>query len=1523
MEMMEMNAKTAQQHTLWEPSFESDACGMGFIAQIEGQASHQLVEHALTMLARMNHRGGTGAEPETGDGAGVLLTLPDEFFRSILASENIELPATGDYAVGQFFLSRTPYRKAELIEAIKAEIKAEGHDVIFVRQVPFNFEVCGLSAQKIMPAFVQVFVQKNSVSADRNENRENDFENCLFKIRRKLEKRFDENDLYICSLSSKTIVYKGMLHAYQVKLFYPDLSDSRFKSKIALTHSRFSTNTFPSWNRAQPFRFLAHNGEINTLRGAENWMKVNGIEMYNENNSDSAKLENCMEYFYRHGWSLPESLLVMIPEAWGKEAGLSPELSAFYEYATSHIAPWDGPAALVFTDGDMVGARLDRNGLRPNRYIITKDHFIIASSESGVVDIPANQIIEKSVLGPGNMILVDTKSGQIVRNDKVKEYYASLHPYQNWLNDGLQPLSALTETEKLPEIAPNRLLEMWKLFGYNDEIIRTVMLPMATAGQEPTISMGFDAPLAVLSDQAQSLYTFFKQQFAQVTNPPIDAIREKIVIGTETYLGEDGDPTQISPDNVRKLKLDSPVLSTHDFEKILTLKSPHYHTERVSTLYDENDILENALNKLFYQVENLVNQGATIIVLSDRDFTRGKVPMPILLALSGLYHYMLGRQAASKFSIIVDTAEVCDVHHFAALVGYGASAIHPYGAYATLKDWDLGQPENLEKYRQAAEKGIIKVMSRMGISTIVGYKGAQLFEAIGLSKAVIDKYFTGTTTRIGGLSLAQIEAEYRKRVEKAYGRKAKDMLESAGAFQYRDEEDAEHHIYDPLMIYQIQNAVRHDDYDKFKQYSQHLIEESDKHPTSLRHLWQIKSDRQPVPLSEVESASAIVKRFKVGAMSFGSLSKEAHECIAQAMNSIGAKSNSGEGGENANRFKTEFNSKIKQVASGRFGVSAAYLMSAEEIQIKISQGAKPGEGGQLPGKKAYPWVAEVRNSTPGVSLISPPPHHDIYSIEDLSQLIFDLKQVNPKASINVKLVSSTGVGTIAMGCIKAGADKVVISGYDGGTGASPRNSTRDAGLPWEMGLLEAHQTLSMNHLRDRMTLETDGKIVTARDIVVAAILGAEEYSFASLALVAIGCIMTRNCQLNTCPVGITTQNPALRAHFMGKPEHIVRLMYFMAENLREYMAELGFRSVEDLIGHGELLQVKTNLPEKMRGLDFSRMLGQTLSILPKHAHPFAEKNPWQELDLTMADTIAAGHTSKVTGSIKNIDRTKGARMAGWLAERFGDKTLPAGQLKYQWTGTAGQSFASFIPQGMEVTLVGEANDYIGKSLSGGRLIVKPPYDAAYDIENTSIIGNVSLFGAVAGEAYFRGRAGERCGVRNSGAQFVVEGTGDHACEYMTGGVAVVLGSTGRNFAAGMSGGIAYVYDAKGDFASKVNAEMVDLYALDETSGDEILHDLIENHLKYTESSKAKFILENWATESQKFVKVYPKEFHHIRDLEQKFAKTGLTGQSLINKTFEQLQEETQAKEENLGMTKPSIFTTNEHLNLNKKEVQHG
>lgn len=1181
---------------------------------------------------------------------------------------------------------------------------------------------------------------------------------------------------------------------------------------------------------------------------------------------------------------------MMVPEAWGEESGLSDDLKAFYEYASSFVAPWDGPAALVFSDGDMVGARLDRNGLRPSRYSLTKDNFLICSSESGVVDLEPSRVVEKGVLGPGNMMLIDTTSGRLMRNEEVKAYYAAQHPYKEWVEENIAHLKDFEAAELQEETTD--IDTMWKAYGYTEEVIRTVILPMSEKGEEPVISMGFDSPLAVLSHKNQSLFTFFKQQFAQVTNPPIDAIREQIVVSTSVYLGGDGNFKADGADNCVKVKIDSSMLSSQEFAKIAQLQDERYRATTLSTVYDvvepSHNRLQRALENLFKAAEKAVDNGSKIIILSDRHIQENQTTIPMLLAVSGLNNYMVVKGKASQFSIVVDTAEAVEVHHFATLVGYGAAAIHPYGAYATLKEYGKDE-QAFEKYRKASEKGIVKIMSRMGISTILGYKGAQLFEAVGLSDAVVNKYFTGTVTRIGGLSLDQIEKEYLQRIEDAFGPRRGDYLQSGGIYQFKA--DGEYHLFNPHTIYNFQQAVRTGDYKLFKEYTAELDKEALETPTTLRSIWEFHSDRPKVDLSEVEPAETIVKRFKVGAMSFGSLSKEAHETISEAMNAIGAKSNSGEGGENRNRFKVQpdgrnLNSKIKQVASGRFGVNAEYLMSAEELQIKLAQGAKPGEGGQLPGQKVFPWVAEIRGATPGVRLISPPPHHDIYSIEDLAQLIYDLKAINPYAKINVKLVSSTGVGTIATGCVKAGADKVVISGYDGGTGASPRNSVRDAGLPWEMGLAEAHQTLSLNRLRQRMTLETDGKLMTGRDLAVATLLGAEEYSFASLALISIGCVMMRVCSLNTCPVGVATQNPELRQHFAGKPEHLINMMMFMAEELREYMAELGFRSVDEMVGHSEILKSKFIPKGKAKSLDFSRILGTAYPINRKTEAPFADARQWKELDGFAKAAVDSGVGVTVKESINNVQRAVGARMAGWLAERYGNDTLEPGLIKYEYTGIAGQSFASFITQGMELTLVGEANDYIAKSMSGGRLIVKPPYDAAYDVEHSPIVGNVALFGAVKGEAYFAGRAGERFCVRNSGAKVVVEGVGAHGCEYMTGGVAVILGTTGRNFAAGMSGGVAYVYDADGDFAEKVNREMVDLYKVGETRGDDVLVDMIQKHYDYTGSAKAKRLLDNWAQEVDKFVKVYPTEFHEIHDIEHALAKTGLEGDELELRTFE-------------------------------------
>ncbi|MDN6037529.1 MAG: glutamate synthase large subunit, partial [Lacticaseibacillus paracasei] len=1098
---------------MYLPEFEHAACGMGFIAQVDGHASHEIVEKALTMLQRMNHRGGTGAEPDTGDGAGILMAMPDAFFRDEMHRYELTLPAQGDYAVAQLFLPHDAEEKAAMLKAVVSQIDEAGFPVLWTRNVPFVYENCGPAAQQAMPGFVQVVVQRPT-----DTQAGQDFEDHLYALRRQLEKTFDRQAMYICSFSSRTIVYKGMLHAYQVSLFYPDLHNPQMKSAICLIHSRFSTNTFPSWDRAQPFRFLAHNGEINTLKGAENWMTSHGIEIYDETDSDSAKLENCMEYLYRHGRSIPQALMMMVPEAWGEGTEMSDEQRAFDEYNATFMAPWDGPAALCFTDGIQVGAFLDRNGLRPSRYTLMKNNQLVVASESGVVDVDPGDIVEKGILAPAEMLLVDTSTGRISKTRDLKRACAEAHPYQQWLNANRLTLGELPDAKSDESMPIDSLKKLWLRNGYTHEVIQTALLPMAQNGGEPVIAMGFDSPLAVLSKKSQSLFTYFKQSFAQVTNPPIDPLREKVVIGTFGFLGRDGDCTRDTAENCHKLKIDSPILSDQEYAKILNLDLPMLQVAKLSLAYDLTDTpdrLAHVLKDLFTQAENAIDGGATILVLSDRPVADNQMTIPVLLAVSGLHNYLVRQSKGTAASIVVDTAEACEIHHFACLVGYGAAAIHPYGVFLTLKE--RGLEAQLPDYCQAATKGIIKIMSRMGISTTAGYQGAQLFEAVGLADSLIDQYFTGTPTRIGGINLNQLEDEYYQKYQRAFSNHAIDDLPSGGSFQYKA--DGEEHLYNPKSIYQFQKAVRNGDYQAYQQYTAELDAEEQENPVTLRSMWTIdQNGRKPVPLSEVEPVSSIVKRFKSGAMSFGALSEEAHETIAIAMNKLGARSNSGEGGENRNRFHIgadglNRNSKIKQVSTARFGVNTEYLMSAEEIQIKMAQGAKPGEGGQLPAGKAYPWVASIRGSIAGVQLISPPPHHDIYSIEDLAQLIYDLKQVNPYAKINVKLVSSTGVGTIAAGVVKAGANTVVISGYDGGTGAAPRNSTRDCGLPWEMGLADAHQTLALNKLRQRTTLEVDGKLLTGRDIAVAIMLGAEEFSFGTLTMVAIGCVMMRKCNL--------------------------------------------------------------------------------------------------------------------------------------------------------------------------------------------------------------------------------------------------------------------------------------------------------------------------------------------------------------------------------------------------------------------------
>lgn len=1471
---------------MYSPEFERDACGMGFITQVDGRPSHELVEKALTMLQRMNHRGGTGAEPDTGDGAGILMAMPDQFFRNQMKQAQLTLPPFGDYAVAQLFLPHDEQEQAAMLASVQQQMRDAGFPVLLTRSVPFVYESCGPAAQKSMPGFIQVIIQRPvDVAAGRP------FEDHLYRLRRQLEKTFGHQSLAICSLSSRTIVYKGMLHAYQVGLFYPDLHDESMQSAICLIHSRFSTNTFPSWERAQPFRFLAHNGEINTLKGAENWLISHGIEVYDEDDSDSAKLENCMEYLYRHGRSIPQALMMMIPEAWGPDAKMPKQQRAFDEYNATFMAPWDGPAALCFTDGIQVGAFLDRNGLRPSRYTLTKDNVLVVGSESGIVDIEPTDIKEKGILSPAEMILVDTSKKTIYKSDQLKREFATAHPYEQWLTANRLTLSNLPEVKAEAKISDAALQQLWRRNGYTHEVIETALIPMAQNGGEPVVAMGFDSPLAVLSRKSELLFTYFKQSFAQVTNPPIDPLREKVVIDTTLFLGRDGDITQDIADNCQKLKIESPILNNQDYAKLNSIDLPSLKVATLSLAYTLDDIpnrLAHALEALFKQAENAIDDGAAILILTDRPVGDHQMTIPVLLAVAGLHNYLVRQGKSTAASLVVDTAEATEIHHFACLVGYGAAAIHPYGAFATLVE--RGYAQQLDNYCHAAVKGIVKIMSRMGISTVAGYQGAQLFEAIGLADDVIAQYFTGTPSRIGGIDLNQIEAEYYRHYQDAYDAHAIDDLPSGGSYQYKV--DGEHHLYNPKSIYQFQKAVRSGSYEEYQKYADQMNTDMLSDPVTLRSMWHIDTtDRKPVPISEVEPVSSIVKRFKTGAMSFGSLSQEAHETIAIAMNKLGARSNTGEGGEDRRRFKVgpdglDRHSKIKQVSTARFGVNTEYLMNAEELQIKMAQGAKPGEGGQLPAGKAYPWVADIRGSIAGVQLISPPPHHDIYSIEDLAQLIYDLKQVNPYAKINVKLVSSTGVGTIAAGVVKAGANTVVIAGYDGGTGAAPRNSTRDSGLPWEMGLADAHQTLALNHLRQRTTLEVDGKLMTGRDIAVAVMLGAEEFSFATLTMVSIGCVMMRKCNLNTCPIGITTQNPDLRKLYAGKPEHVMNMMRFLAQDLREQMAQLGYRTIDEMVGHGEHLTPRYVPAGKAKTLNYDRMIGKTITIDRKVKDPFKAKYDWPDLDLFAKTSLENGNATTVDLPINNTDRSAGARLGGWIAAHFGNDGLKPGSLKFNYHGTAGQSFGAFITQGLEIKLTGEANDYVGKGLSGGRLIVAAPEQAQMLYAHAPIVGNVACFGATAGEAYFNGRAGERFCVRNSGAKVVVEGVGNNGCEYMTGGVAVILGRTGRNFAAGMSGGVAYIYDWKHDFEQQCNPELVDLYHLDETGDDShVLKDMLQKHYYFTNSVTAKKILDHWEDEKQTFIKVYPRDYHKMHNLIKQYSDAGIPKDQVVEKAF--------------------------------------
>ncbi len=1485
---------------LYDPQFEHDACGVGFVAQTNGQASHDIVKKGIDILLNLVHRGACGCDPLTGDGAGILIQLPDPFFRRECEASEVELPEPGKYAVGCVFLPRDKHDRRRCMHILEDKIFGTGQRLIGWRDVRVNESALGPMARASAPVIKQVFI--GSTSEDEAE-----FERKLFVIRKWAERTVRESNMagrgsfYIPSLSSRTIVYKGLLLAEQLAGFYTELTDPAMVSALAMVHQRFSTNTFPTWELAQPFRNLAHNGEINTVRGNAAWMSAReqlfDEEVFGEDikqilpiispgGSDSAQLDNVAELLVHGGRSLPHVMMMLVPEAWQNDDQMSQRKRDFYEYHSCLIEPWDGPAALTFTDGKRIGGILDRNGLRPARWTVTKDGLVVLASETGVLDIPPENVERKGRLEPGRMFLVDTEAGRIVEDEELKDEIARRKPYGRWLRENK---IALSEIEVSPPTATRRehasLKQRQKAFGYTEEDVRLLMAPMAEKGEEATGSMGTDTPLAVLSDQPQLLFNYFKQHFAQVTNPAIDPIREELVMSLKQYIGGEAQLLVELPDHAQMLELERPVLTNQDLAK---LRETHLQQVRqpptLKMLYpvaEGGAGLKAALDELCRQASQAVHEGQSLVILSDRGSNADYAPVPSLLGLGAVHHHLMRNGTRMRIGIIVETGEAREVHHFALLVGYGAGAVNPYlafetiedlvssGAYPGLKDVETAR----KKYVKAIDKGLLKVMSKMGISTIQSYHGAQIFEAIGLSPELVDRYFTGTASRISGIDLDVVAEESRRRHEKAYPQTTplNNLLDLGGQYHFRAQ--GERHLWNPTTVAKLQHAVRAEDAKSYEGYAA-AINDAPNGAITLRGLWELVPSETPVPLEEVESASSLVRRFATGAMSFGSISAEAHENLAIAMNRIGGRSNTGEGGEREERFLHDANgdwrrSAIKQVASARFGVTTYYLVNADELQIKVAQGAKPGEGGQLPGHKVDAIIAKTRHSTPGVTLISPPPHHDIYSIEDLAQLIFDLKMTNPKARISVKLVAEAGVGTVAAGVAKAHADVILIAGHDGGTGASPLTSIKHAGVPWELGVAETHQVLVNNDLRSRVILQADGQMRTGRDVVIAALLGAEEFGFATAPLVASGCIMMRKCHLNTCPVGIATQDPVLRAKFEGKPEHVIRFMFYVAEEARQLMASLGFRTVDEMVGRSDRLRPRTGTGNwKTERLDFSDVLmraearpgvGLFKCVPQDHGLEKALDNKLIEL---CAPALERKEPVQHTLEIRNVDRTVGAMLAGEVARRHGQAGLPEGTIELAFTGSAGQSFGAFIMNGIELSLEGDANDYVGKGMAGGSVVVRAPSKAAFRPEENILIGNVALYGATSGKAFFAGRAGERFSVRNSGATAVVEGVGDHCCEYMTGGRVLVLGKTGRNFAAGMSGGFAYVLDETGDFEKRCNLGMVELEALSPEDA-AFVAALIEEHRERTGSRRAEALLAQWESTLARLIKVVPLEYRRV------------------------------------------------------------
>lgn len=1500
-----------EKQGLYDPQFEHDNCGIGFIVNIKGEKSHKIITDAIHILKNLTHRGGVGSEEDTGDGAGILIQIPHKFMKKVCNNEGIELPSPREYGIGMFFSSHDEKIRIKTIEKIRNIIIEEGQELLGFRKVPIYSESIGLSAKNSMPYIMQVFIKK-SVNIDNEE----DFERKLFIISKRAEKeiRYTENNdpyFYFSSLSCKTVVYKGMLTPEQVNMFYLDLLDLDFESAIALVHSRFSTNTFPSWERAHPNRYLIHNGEINTIRGNVNWVKAREkmfetsifskddldkiLPVINEDGSDSAMLDNYIQMLTLSGYGLPKAIMMAIPEPWENDNKMGKDKRDFYTYNSLIGEAWDGPAAVGFTDGDLIGATLDRNGLRPARYYVTKDDHVILSSEVGVLPIEEENIIKKDRLMPGKMLLIDTKEGRIIEDNEIKEKIANEHTYGKWLEENLITINDLDEKDiEKKENLP--LLTKQKAFGYTLEDVDIFIKEVIEKGEDPISAMGNDAPLAVFSEKNQLLYNYFKQLFAQVTNPPIDAIREQIVTSTISYLGEEGNLLLPDSKNCKRIKLDTPILTNNQFAKIKNISRDRFKSCIIPIVYNKNEkSIEKAISDIYKKVDEQIENGSNILILSDKGINKDNMPIPLLLISAGVHHHLIRTGNRTKASIVLQSAEPREVHHFALLIGYGANAINPYLTFETIESINEDGEKAIETYIKAITKGIIKVMSKMGISTLQSYQGAQIFEAIGICENVINKFFTNTITRIGGIDLEHIEKEASIRHDNAFFAKDKDDPLKLGG-EYKWSKDGEYHMFNPKTINLLQKAVREGDFSIYKEYAK-LMNSHNEGLCTIRSMLDIRFNDKPINIDEVESVESIVKRFKTGAMSYGSLSKEAHECIAIGMNRLGGKSNSGEGGENSERFIPMDNgdskcSAIKQVASGRFGVSINYLQNAIEIQIKMAQGAKPGEGGHLPGKKVYPWIAKSRNSTTGVGLISPPPHHDIYSIEDLAQLIHDLKNANRNSRISVKLVSEAGVGTIAVGVAKSLADVILISGYDGGTGAAPRTSIRHAGLPWELGLSETHQTLLLNNLRNRVVLEADGKMLTGRDVLIAALLGAEEFGFATAPLIAIGCVMARVCHLDTCPVGVATQNPDLRKRFKGKPEHVENFMKFIAMDLREQMAMLGFRTIEEMVGRVEKLIPKKVDNYKAKTVDLSKILYQpkgTVSYNEKFFNTPQNHNIEKSFDYNTLLKIcesAIYEDKKIDAKFKitNVNRVCGTILSSEIARVKGEKGLKDDSINLTFEGSAGQSFGAFLSKGITMKVFGDCNDYVGKGLSGGKIIVAISKKSNIIANENVIVGNVALFGAIKGEAYINGIAGERFCVRNSGAHAVVEGIGEHGLEYMTGGKVAILGKVGRNFGAGMSGGIAYVYDEKGDFSKKCNMELILLENL-ECDDKKDLKEMLQKHFNYTNSKKAKLLLDNFDEEVLKFIKVIPKAYKEIINQIEMAKGNGLTDDEAMMEAF--------------------------------------